>query len=106
MTDWLYEDDLPDGYPYNTMYPQSRVVDGVRMFPPCPICDYCGKRFDRPGCEDERHVTPDMAQRIVAAIEDDLRDRRGLRQAFESIDDELQVEIRDTWAALVREISG
>ena len=29
---WLYEDELPVGYPYNTMFPFSKV-DGVRMFP-------------------------------------------------------------------------
>ena len=29
---WLYEDTLPPEYPYDAMYPHSRV-DGVRMFP-------------------------------------------------------------------------
>lgn len=29
---WLYEDELPDSYPYETMFPYSKV-DGVRMFP-------------------------------------------------------------------------
>lgn len=30
---WLYEDALPSNYPYDAMYPHSRVIDGVRMFP-------------------------------------------------------------------------
>lgn len=30
---WLYEDALPDNYPYDAMFPKSRVIDGVRMFP-------------------------------------------------------------------------
>lgn len=29
---WLYEDELPDNYPYAAMFPYSKV-DGVRMFP-------------------------------------------------------------------------
>ncbi len=31
---WYYEDRLPDGYPYDLMAGRSRLVDGVRMFPP------------------------------------------------------------------------
>lgn len=31
---WLYEDQLPTGYPYDKKFPHSRIVDGVRMFPP------------------------------------------------------------------------
>lgn len=29
---WIHEDELPDGYPYNSMFPFSKV-DIVRMFP-------------------------------------------------------------------------
>lgn len=29
---WIHEDELPDGYPYSTMFPFSKV-DIVRMFP-------------------------------------------------------------------------
>ncbi len=29
---WIYEDELPNGYPYDAMFPYSKV-DGVRMFP-------------------------------------------------------------------------
>lgn len=67
-------------------------------------CEDCGGRFDRPGlfaC-DTGHVQPDLAQRIVARIEADLCDRRGLRQAFEGVDEDIQDEIRDNWAAIIR----
>lgn len=30
---WLYEDELPDNYPYDEMFGFSEVRDGVRMFP-------------------------------------------------------------------------
>ena len=33
--EWLYEDELPDGYPYEEMFPYS-IVDGVRLFPAFP----------------------------------------------------------------------
>ena len=29
---WMHEDELPESYPYDLMYPHSKV-DGVRMFP-------------------------------------------------------------------------
>ena len=29
---WVYEDELPSGYPYDLMFPFSKV-DGVRLFP-------------------------------------------------------------------------
>ena len=30
---WMYEDELPENYPYDAMYTYSDVIDGVRMFP-------------------------------------------------------------------------
>ena len=30
---WIYEDELPEGYPYDDMYGLSRIIEGVRMFP-------------------------------------------------------------------------
>lgn len=36
---WHYEDELPNGYPYDLEFSRSRIVDGVRMFPP-HICDW------------------------------------------------------------------
>ena len=45
----------------------------------------------------------DTAKRIVNAIVDDLTDRRGLRQAWEQIDEKTQAEIRESWARLVCE---
>lgn len=38
----LYEDELDEAYPYGCMYVRSRVIDGVRMFPPVPQCPECG----------------------------------------------------------------
>ncbi len=29
---WIYEDELPESYPYDAMFEKSRVIDGVRMF--------------------------------------------------------------------------
>ena len=69
-------------------------------------CEDCERRFDRPAhpyCgEKEKHVEPDKAQKIVQLIEDDLTDRRGLRQEFDAVDRDTQDEIRDTWAEIIR----
>ena len=40
-------------------------------------------------------------RRAVRDIEKDLTDRRGLRQEWERIDDEIQDEIRNVWRDLV-----
>lgn len=32
-TIWIYEDELPEDYPYDEMFEKSRVIDGIRMFP-------------------------------------------------------------------------
>lgn len=41
------------------------------------------------------------ASEIVRAIYRDFTDRRGLRQAWEQIDDELQAEILTEWEKIV-----
>lgn len=67
-------------------------------------CEHCGGRTNKPGlfgCDDGHH-TPTVAQRIAHAIEDDLRDRRSLRQEFESLDDDVQDMIRDAWANVIQ----
>jgi hypothetical protein len=46
------------------------------------------------------HSQADVAQRIVAAIECDLSDRRGM--GWDDIDEETQDAIRDAWAGLIR----
>jgi len=46
----------------------------------------------------------DTAKEIVQAIEDDLTDRKGLRQAWEAIDDDIQEEIRASWQEKVTAI--
>lgn len=38
-----------------------------------------------------------ISQEIVDAIVFDFTDRRGLRQQWEGIDDEIQQEIKDAW---------
>lgn len=38
MVGWHYEDELPEGYPYDLEFARSRV-DGVRMFPP-HVCEF------------------------------------------------------------------
>jgi hypothetical protein len=42
------------------------------------------------------------AERIVTDIIDDLTNRRALRQAWDDIDEDIQQEIRDTWAVIVQ----
>jgi hypothetical protein len=66
-------------------------------------CDHCDGRVDRPGlhgCAVGGHPDPDLAQRIVAAIERDMDDRRGM--GLGSFDEDIRVEIRDRWAEIVR----
>lgn len=41
------------------------------------------------------------AEKIVDKIIEDLTDRRGLRQEYEQIDDDIQKEIKDTWINIV-----
>lgn len=71
------------------------------------VCEHCGGRTDRPGlwrCESDAHPVPDLAQRIAAEIEFDIRDRRGLKREFDQIDDDIQYEIRDAWAEIIRKM--
>jgi len=44
----------------------------------------------------------DAVKEIVGKIEEDICNRRGLRQEFERIDDDIQQEIRKEWAKIVR----
>lgn len=39
---WIYEDELPEGYPYDEMFQHSKV-DGVRMFPSVAASKKCPK---------------------------------------------------------------
>lgn len=38
-----------------------------------------------------------LALRIVTAIETDMRDRRGFRQLFDSLDADIKQEVRKAW---------
>ena len=73
-------------------------------------CDDCERRIDRPAhpyCGKKNiHPKPDIAQQIVELIEVDLTDRRGLRQEWEHIDNDIQDEIRDTWVGIIRKMLG
>ncbi len=44
----------------------------------------------------------DKAEKIVKEILADLTDRRGLRQEWENIDDDIQEEIKSEWIKIVR----
>ena len=46
------------------------------------------------------------AEIIVDRIIEDLTSRRGFRQAWEEIDDDIKEEIRDTWIEIVRSECG
>ena len=48
----------------------------------------------------------EIAKRIVAAILQDMTNRKGLRQEWDAIDDDTQDEIKAEWSAIVtRELS-
>lgn len=68
-------------------------------------CEDCGGLWNRPGlsrCRRRKHARPDIAQKIVAEIEYDLTDRRGM--GWDNVDENVQEEIRDRWAGIVRRI--
>ena len=46
-------------------------------------------------------MSSDRAKNIVAALLEDLTDRRGLRQAWDSIDEDVQEEIIEEWVEIV-----
>lgn len=56
------------------------------------------------GAQAERHgaaVIPPVAEAIVEAIIGDLSDRGGLDNAWASIDEDIQDEIREAWMGAV-----
>lgn len=48
----------------------------------------------------------ETARKMVAAIEEDLCGRRGLRQEWEGIDADVQEEIRRVWTGLIQEAAS
>lgn len=48
-------------------------------------------------------LTLSVEERIAYEIIDDLRDRRGLKHQFESIDEEIQDEIFEAWKQIISE---
>lgn len=45
--------------------------------------------------------TRDIAHNIVVSLLEDLTDRRGFRQEWDQVDDEVRAEIKSEWCALV-----
>lgn len=68
---WVHEDDLPEGYPYDEMFPHSKV-DGVRVFP-VYAPDIAGRGDAEPEGFQAR-VAPWMAECFGPAIASDVRE--------------------------------
>ena len=68
------------------------------------ICSFCGFPDIQPstGCAMQCHPAGDLAWRIALSIERDLLDRRGIKQAIHSCDDEVRAEMRKKWAQIIR----
>jgi len=54
----------------------------------------------------EADVTREQAQEAVREIVRDLSDRRGLKWAWDDIDEDIQAEIKKRWADLILKASG
>lgn len=46
----------------------------------------------------------EQSEKIVDGIIDSLTDRKGLRQTWDSIEPDLQAEIRDEWMLIARRV--
>jgi hypothetical protein len=53
---------------------------------------------------EQMRASVDPVDRIVVAIWSDVTDRRGWRQEYDNFDADIQVEVIETWADMVREI--
>jgi hypothetical protein len=49
----------------------------------------------------ERTSLAERAARAVNAIVEDLSDRRGLRQEWENIDEDVQIDIKLQWSKII-----
>lgn len=45
-----------------------------------------------------------LATRIMECILHDMRDRRGFGDVYDSCDEEIRVEIQDSWTVLIKSI--
>lgn len=50
----------------------------------------------------ERSMAQTQAKKILFEIVADFTDRRGLRQEWEQIDDDIQEEILETWLQIIK----
>ena len=70
------------------------------------ICPECNRPFSRATnkyCDRKsEHKEPDLADLIVNDIEHELTGRRGVGHEFEGCDPDVQQEMRDAWADIVR----
>lgn len=46
-------------------------------------------------------MASELAKKIVADILSDMTDRRGFRQEWDGVDEDIQTEIREVWEAIV-----
>lgn len=83
----------------------------------CPFYDLCSKSM----CDNYKYLTTrpsgtprcdafrekgnfmDKAEKIVKEILADLKGRRGFRQEWENIDDDIQDELKSKWIRIVRD---
>jgi hypothetical protein len=66
------------------------------------LCENCGGCVHLPGlyhCDNPCHPVPTPAQEIVAALEADLNDRRGMHVS--SLADATASELRSTWERII-----
>jgi len=47
------------------------------------------------------NLPPEVVDPIVEKIIDDLRNRKGLRQAWDAMDADIQDEIKDEWGSFI-----
>lgn len=69
-----------------------------------PLTDEDFEPFADPGVEDEDEDLFEVAEEIFDAIEDDLRDRSGIGDSFDSVDDEILDEIRQANISRILEV--
>lgn len=84
---WLRDATVPMPPP-----PGWTMADAVERGDHKPLHEQPVKRVDE---------VKKRAKAIIKAIKRDFTDRRGLRQAWDDIDDEIQKEIVATWTSLV-----
>jgi len=52
----------------------------------------------------KNNITVSKAKLAAMAIAEDISDRRGIKHEWNSIDEETQLEIFDTWAEIIKTV--